>query len=337
MQPHNTNAPPSPNPDTRHPVPDSRTKLGTPCSPAWDAPHIALVEAEEMRLGKRICGARTIAGRPCLLDANHENGRCRFHGGFNLTGAQPGNRNAVIHGLYSRAIQTCGEHCPMWKSCPCAGPDVDNIDERDRPRCPYEVATFNAAVTDAETKLAGKAPDAAQTACELAMIKVLLLRTASALATHSPVDTTEITGEKYGVTSKKPGAYLQAFMRVSSEHRRYIHMYRLTEPLLPSDDIVREQARRAARDTSLLPEDIAALDRTISPIDLHASRLLNQAAEHTISGYRSHAEAEFSRAQFLAPHVANATRDKSSPSFIEAFDLFVPRIAPPRSKPINDS
>ena len=107
-----------------------RTQLGTPCSPVWDDEHIARVEEAELRLNRRVCGARTMAGTPCTVEANHDNGRCRFHGGFNLTGAQPGNRNAVIHGLYSRAIQVCGEQCPMWKTCPCAGPDIAKLEPR---------------------------------------------------------------------------------------------------------------------------------------------------------------------------------------------------------------
>ena len=167
--------------------------------------------------------------------------------------------------------------------------------------------------------------------------KVLLLRTASALAAHSPIDTTIITGEKYGMTTKKPSAFLQAFMRVSSEHRRYVQLYGITERQLPPDHVVQEQARRAERDTSLLPEDIAALDRTVSPIDSHASRLLNQAAEHASSGYRTIALAEFNRARFLAPPIAEATRNYESPAFIEAFDHITPRIGPSKTIPVNDS
>ena len=32
----------------------------------------ATVEATEIERGKRICGARTLSGKPCLLDPNHE-------------------------------------------------------------------------------------------------------------------------------------------------------------------------------------------------------------------------------------------------------------------------
>jgi len=85
------------------------------------------VNAAEQELGRRICGARTMAGTPCTLEANHENGRCRFHGGFDLTGAPKDNRNAVLHGLYSRRLQVCGSHCPQWTTCPLSGEDVERL------------------------------------------------------------------------------------------------------------------------------------------------------------------------------------------------------------------
>ena len=104
-----------------------RTDLGSPCSPAWDAAWVGVVNAAEQELGRRICGARTMAGTPCTLEPNHENGRCRFHGGFDLTGAPKGNRNAVLHGLYSRRLQVCGSHCPQWTTCPLSGEDVERL------------------------------------------------------------------------------------------------------------------------------------------------------------------------------------------------------------------
>ena len=45
-----------------------RTTLSYTCSPAKDNVHEALVEATEAHLGKRICGARTLSGNPCLLE-----------------------------------------------------------------------------------------------------------------------------------------------------------------------------------------------------------------------------------------------------------------------------
>ncbi|HPO17486.1 MAG TPA: HGGxSTG domain-containing protein, partial [Candidatus Hydrogenedentes bacterium] len=85
------NSPTSPNPIP----PVSSTSLGSTCSPAWDDAWVQTVNQAESKLGRRICGARTPSGTPCELAPEHKNGRCRFHGGFDLSGAQPGNRNAV--------------------------------------------------------------------------------------------------------------------------------------------------------------------------------------------------------------------------------------------------
>ena len=105
-------------------TPTRSTTRGTPCARSWPDEWVAEVEATESRLGRRICGARTLSGTPCLLSSDHASGRCRFHGGFALTGAPKGNRNAVLHGLYSRRLQVCGPHCAQWETCPLAGEDV---------------------------------------------------------------------------------------------------------------------------------------------------------------------------------------------------------------------
>lgn len=100
------------------------TAKGTLCARSWPDEWVAEVEAVEARLGRRICGARTMEGTPCVLGSTHASGRCRFHGGFDLTGAPKGNRNAVLHGLYSRRLLVCGRHCAQWEVCPLAGEDV---------------------------------------------------------------------------------------------------------------------------------------------------------------------------------------------------------------------
>jgi len=48
------------------------------------------------------CGARTRSGRPCCSPAVQGKKRCRMHGGAPGSGAPPGNKNAVKHGLYTR-------------------------------------------------------------------------------------------------------------------------------------------------------------------------------------------------------------------------------------------
>ena len=47
------------------------------------------------------CGARTRSGRPCMSPAVSGKRRCRMHGGAFGSGAPPGNKNALKHGLYT--------------------------------------------------------------------------------------------------------------------------------------------------------------------------------------------------------------------------------------------
>ena len=49
-----------------------------------------------------LCGAKTPSG-PCRNTPEPGKRRCRLHGGAPGSGAQPGNRNAVKHGRFTRA------------------------------------------------------------------------------------------------------------------------------------------------------------------------------------------------------------------------------------------
>ena len=119
-------------------MPSLATALGTPRAESWDAAWLAVVGQTEQRLARRICGAHAPDGEPCELGSTHPNGRCRFHGGHPRIGAQPGNTNALVHGLYSRRLRQCNDTCPVWRMCPFAGPDVTALSERKRPVCAYE-------------------------------------------------------------------------------------------------------------------------------------------------------------------------------------------------------
>jgi len=163
------------------------TPLGTPCSRLWDDAWIEKVHTSEQNLNRRVCGARTQAGTVCTLESDHASGRCRFHGGFELTGAPKGNRNHVVHGLYSRRLLVCGEHCPMWNSCPCAGPDVKAMEPKERPTCPYEQTEYNALVTDGMSLVERRAdanPLDKQAVHMLALLQVMMSRAAATLGTH---------------------------------------------------------------------------------------------------------------------------------------------------------
>ena len=49
-----------------------------------------------------LCGAKTRKGTPCRRKPGPVNTRCYYHGGAPGTGAQPGNRNALSDGHYTR-------------------------------------------------------------------------------------------------------------------------------------------------------------------------------------------------------------------------------------------
>lgn len=122
------------------------TSLGTPRAQSWDDAWLGFVDETEQGLGRRICGAHAPDGEPCELTSTHPNGRCRFHGGHPRIGGQPGNTNAVIHGLYSRRLRQCNDTCPMWRMCPFAGADVMALSERKRPVCAYEREAYAVAM-----------------------------------------------------------------------------------------------------------------------------------------------------------------------------------------------
>ena len=124
--------------------PSHCTILGTPISPRWSEDWIDLVNETEARLERRCCGAHAPDDLPCELQSTHESGRCRFHGGVANSGAQKGNANARLHGLYSKRLQRCGTHCAKWKTCPHGGDDVKALPEAKRPYCPYEVEELEA-------------------------------------------------------------------------------------------------------------------------------------------------------------------------------------------------
>jgi hypothetical protein len=54
-----------------------------------------------MRSSRR-CGATTRSGKPCRSPAVGWKKRCRMHGGAPGSGAPPGNKNALKHGMYTR-------------------------------------------------------------------------------------------------------------------------------------------------------------------------------------------------------------------------------------------
>jgi hypothetical protein len=290
------------------------TALGSPCSKAWDDEWVAVVEAAEQEAGQRICGARTIEGVPCPLPPNHANGRCRFHGGFDLTGAPKGNRNAIIHGLYSRRLQVCGPHCAQWAKCPCAGEDVAAVAVTFT--CPYEQAEYNTVVTDGLAHAGRKSPLAKHLVHTIALLQVMLSR--ASVAVREGMLTEDVHSKDSTVLSSKPSAALQAFLRIAGEYRRFVTL--LERPAwadtsnaieeLPSAESVNEYRERCAHDADLEPAHQAEMAPEEDPaVDL-AQRYLGRALDCAAEGKDVALIECFGRAFELAPELARAWQGK---------------------------
>ena len=239
------------------------TAAGTPCAKSWDAAWISQVEASEERLGRRICGARTIPGPPCELSSSHATGRCAFHGGFAMTGAVPGNRNAVIHAMYSRRLRPCSIECPMWRSCPCASPEVAALKPDRRPICYFEQLEYDTVLTDAlgrASVMPGFDPLRLHVAHSVALLQVLLSRGAQELGARQLVDAVlhfrETTEKAPGFSHDyaKPSAPLVAFLRIANEYRRFAAMLETKTPGLPAMGDMLGYLARTAVDTSDDPD-----------------------------------------------------------------------------------
>jgi hypothetical protein len=225
-------------------APPTTTTLGTPASPKWDPEWLAKVDALEQSLDHRICGAHTPAWTPCKLTSTHPNGRCRFHGGAPGIGAPNGNRNAIIHGLYSRRLQQCGEHCPLWRHCPMAGDDVLELELHERPHCAYEhdeyVATLgevgvaqnssasivataiqeNPASDDLCVSAPPREPNLIQR--NVALFQVMLSRAQAALGIARLTDENTAVSRHYEMRSTKTAALVQAQLSIARELRAWL-------------------------------------------------------------------------------------------------------------------
>ncbi len=252
-------------------APPRTTAQGTPCAISWDDAWVAQVEARELAMDRRICGARTIGGKPCPLPSDHASGRCRHHGGFPLTGAPEDNRNAVVHGLYSRRLMICGSHCPAWQSCPMGGGAIDQgrgvtqLAVSDRPQCPFEQAEYNAAVTDVMRRANSRAENSMglHLAHQVALLTVMVSRAARALALKPFTEKMEQSAENYYMSVDKPSAALVAFEKLSRELRRWIQLVEREYQVLSADRATeREQELRRQCDTSHNPDGAASLDLT---------------------------------------------------------------------------
>ena len=188
------------------------TKHGTPCAGTWNKKWVRRVQRHETELGRRICGARTAAGTPCLLPSNHPSGRCPRHGGYDNTGAPQGNRNAVTHGLYSRRIADCGIEGEL------------ELEE-------YLAVT---AAVEQRTNPHGENPLGHHLAHNIALTSAMVKRAVKAALTAPITETVEHTGDKYRMTTTKVSAPFTACKLLLSELRQWTRDLERNYPLQPS-------------------------------------------------------------------------------------------------------
>lgn len=295
--------PQTPDPNTQTPA----SSRGTPFAGVWDDDWRAKIEAVESRLERRICGARTHAGEPCELAPNHENGRCRFHGGFPLTGGQKNNRNAIVHGLYSRRLRTCGAWCPEWNACPCAGTDLKEIPQAMRPTCPFEQTEYNTALSDALDRVSRNPRRDGldlHIAHNLALVQVMLNRAAVALRNAPLVDETAAPGGACLMKSSKPSAHLDAFTRIAREYRHFAALIKSSEPAEPELSEYCDTASRMSVDTGLDAGNEEHLHPVASQaVPLQARRYVRQAVEHASVGDETAALYAATDAMQIAPNM----------------------------------
>lgn len=253
-------------------IPTNTTRRGTPCARSWNDAWIARVDAREEELGRRICGARTIGHLPCPGASDHPSGRCGHHGGFDLTGGQPGNRNAAVHMLYARRLMPCGSHCPNWSSCPLGGgaPDqgTELLERReaDRPTCPFEQAEYNAVVTDTmrRTQYVHQNAWGMHIAHQIALLTVLVSRAAKSMSTRSFTEDVEVShGESRANQSRanqsRLSAGFTAYEKLSRELRRWTMLLESQYQLNRCDmQTVKHHLRRQSTDTLTDPDAILA-------------------------------------------------------------------------------
>lgn len=210
------------------------TQRGTPYSKKWDTAWREKLNTLEDELNRPCCGAHAPDGSPCELGSSQKNGRCRFHGGVDDIGAPVGNTNARIHGLYARRLQQCGDHCPMWETCPMVGADILKLDPKKRPICPYEQEEFELLheldqksdpgdkTLQPYTSMPDPHPHQAHIVSlqeNLNLMQIMITRTANAVRAMGATQDLSVTSDNYNLSTHKTSAALQAFQILTREYR----------------------------------------------------------------------------------------------------------------------
>lgn len=208
------------------------TAMGTPCAKAWDPEWIDAVNETEKRLGRPVCGARSLSLVPCTLTAINPNGRCHFHGGGRGVGGQKENRQGLFHGLYSRRLMVCGPHCAVWEGCPYANDEVRALKEAERPVCVYEKAQYESFMGgeeredadcdfDIDDELSEKDAEVLEDKHLRVLMGIMLTRASAAVARNGMTEETVAESDKYQLRVSRMSPHFNALMRLSAEYRRY--------------------------------------------------------------------------------------------------------------------
>lgn len=313
----------------------THTAAGTPCARSWSEDWIATVNAKETECNRPICGARLPEGLPCTNTSNHPSGRCKLHGGFDLTGAPPGNRNAVIHGLYTRRLRTCSTACPCYQTCPLSSgasakedaasnpnhsptdPSVPSHSSLSpHPTCPYQLAEYNTVLTDALAIVESQPhpnPMGLHAAHNVAMLQVLVNAAATAVARASSPWSSNHPG-----TGLDP-AMITAYIRLMRELRASLRslaapahppLFRQNQNATPpSPEGILRHAQRRQHDTGLDPDSLEAAQLEPQTTETHAKAYLQQAIQAASQGRDVEMAEAYDNVILLDEHLADTERD----------------------------
>jgi hypothetical protein len=208
----------------------------------------------------------------------------------------------------------CDTSCPVWNTCPCAGPDIEDLPASNHPTCPYEQTEYNTALTDALDRVSRNPNHDGldlHVAHNLALLQVMLNRAAVSMRNAPLVEETVASTDAYHMRSSKPSAHLDAFTRISREYRHFAAMLKAPETVEPD---LREYANHAGRtmaDTDLDPDNDGLLHPGSTLDGAHqARRYMREAVKHAAAGKDVAAIDAVMDAVFLQPCMLDAWGDR---------------------------
>ncbi|NUM56627.1 MAG: hypothetical protein HUU46_23620 [Candidatus Hydrogenedentes bacterium] len=158
----------------------------------------------------------------------------------------------------------------------------------------------------------------------VAMLQVMTMRAAGAMAVNPMVDMQLVTAKDYRKTDPKVSIYIQAYLRLSAELRRFIKSLETkttTRVELPKQH---DHLRRASHDTSLLPEDQAEIHEHRLPTMQRAFPVLRDASYEARNGSKKKARELLDKAkQIDTSYIANLL-DPLGPFWDTTYESLLP-------------